>query len=225
MARPLNREKGKTRTLVLHSATKLFIEKGYTNTRIKDIADDAGVGYNEIFRMFVDKDNLLSHLVNLVIEHQFEKSVEYLKEQSEDKLLLYIFECVLQLYICEINDNIREMYAVSYSMPSTSHKIYDYITEKLENVFHKYLPEYETKDFYELEIAAAGIMRGFIINPCNMYFTIDRKVNRFIKTLLKIFEVPKEEVEDVIKKIEKFNMKEYSKEVVDTLYEYISNRT
>ena len=58
-----------------------------------------------------------------------------------------------------------------------------------------------------------------------MYFTIDRKVNRFIKTLLKIFEVPKEEVEDVIKKIEKFNMKEYSKEVVDTLYEYISNRT
>jgi len=175
--------------------------------------------------MFVDKDNLLSHLVNLVIEHQFEKSVEYLKDQSEDKLLLYIFECVLQLYICEINDNIREMYAVSYSMPSTSHKIYDYITEKLENVFHKYLPEYETKDFYELEIAAAGIMRGFIINPCNMYFTIDRKVNRFIKTLLKIFEVPKEEVEDVIKKIEKFNMKEYSKEVVDTLYEYISNRT
>ena len=225
MARPLNREKGKTRTLVLHSATKLFIEKGYTNTRIKDIAEDSGVGYNEIFRMFVDKDNLLSHLVNLVIEHQFEKSIEYLKEQSEDKLLLYIFECVLQLYICEINDNIREMYAVSYSMPSTSHKIYDYITEKLENVFHKYLPEYETKDFYELEIAAAGIMRGFIINPCNMYFTIDRKVNRFIKTLLKIFEVPKEEVEDVIKKIEKFNMKEYSKEVVDTLYEYISNRT
>ena len=225
MSRPLNREKGKTRTLVLHSATKLFIEKGYTNTRIKDIADDSGVGYNEIFRMFIDKDNLLSQLVNLVIEHQFEMSVKYLNDQASDELLLYIFECVLQLYICEINDNIREMYAVSYSMPNTSQKIYDYITKKLENVFHKYLPEYETKDFYELEIAAAGIMRGFIINPCNMYFTIDRKVNRFIKTLLKVFEVPKEEVEGIIKKIEKFKMKEYSIEVINTLYEYISNRT
>ena len=30
-----------------------------------------------------------------------------------------------------------------------------------ENVFKEYLPEYETKDFYELEIATAGIMRGF----------------------------------------------------------------
>lgn len=224
MSRPLNRERGKTRTLVLHSATKLFIQNGYTNTRIKDIAIDSGVGYNEIFRMFVDKDNLLSQLVNLVIEHQFEMSKKYLKDNT-DELLLYIFECVLQLYISELSENIREMYAVSYSMPNTSHKIYDYITGKLERVFSKYLPEYETKDFYELEIAAAGIMRGFIINPCNMYFTMDRKINRFVKTLLKIFEVPKDKISEIINTINSFDMKLYAKEVMDTLYEYISTRT
>ena len=225
MARPLNREKGKTRTLVLHSATKLFIENGYTNTRIKDIANDSGVGYNEIFRMFIDKDNLLSHLVDLVIEHQFEISKKYLGNMQSDELLLYIFECVLQLHICELNENIREMYAVSYSMPNTSHKIYDYITKKLENIFQQYLPEYETKDFYELEIATAGIMRGFIINPCNMYFTIDRKIHRFIKTTLKIYEVPKNVIDEIIKTIETFNMKEYAIETINTLYEYISTRT
>lgn len=225
MARPLNREKGKTRTLVLHSATKLFIENGYTNTRIKDIANDSGVGYNEIFRMFIDKDNLLSHLVDLVIEHQFEISKKYLGNMQSDELLLYIFESVLQLHICELNENIREMYAVSYSMPNTSHKIYDYITKKLENIFQQYLPEYETKDFYELEIATAGIMRGFIINPCNMYFTIDRKIHRFIKTTLKIYEVPKNVIDEIIKTIETFNMKEYAIETINTLYEYISTRT
>ena len=225
MSRPFNREKSKTRTLVLHSATKLFIENGYTNTRIKDIANDSGVGYNEIFRMFTDKDNLLSHLADLVIEYQFEMSKKYLESSSGDKLLLYIFENVLQLYICELNDNIREMYAVSYSMPSTSHKIYSYVTEKIESVFKEYLPEYETKDFYELEIATAGIMRGFIINPSTMYFTIDRKVNRFIKTILKIYEVPKEKIDEVIKTIEQFKMKDYAKEVISTLYEYISTRT
>lgn len=225
MARPLNREKGKTRTLVLHSATKLFIENGYTNTRIKDIANDSGVGYNEIFRMFIDKDNLLSHLVDLVIEHQFEKSKKYLGNMQADELLLYIFECVLQLHICELNENIREMYVVSYSMPNTSHKIYDYITKKLEDIFQQYLPEYETKDFYELEIATAGIMRGFIINPCNMYFTIDRKIHRFIKTTLKIYEVPKNVIDEMINTIDTFNMKEYAIETINTLYEYISTRT
>lgn len=225
MARPLKREKGVSRSMILHSATKLFLEKGYSNTRVRDISNDSGVTYNEIFRMYEDKDTLLSHLINLVIAHQFEFSENYLKNITDDKLYLYVFESTLQLYIAESMEHIREMYAVSYSLPNTSHKIYEYITEKIENVFKDYLPHYETKDFYELEIACAGIMRGFIINPCNMYFTMDRKVRRFIKTTLKIYEVPKDKIEETIKFVESFDMKKLAKEVIDTLYEYIINRT
>ena len=55
MARPLKRERGISRSLVLHSAIKMFIDKGYSNTKIHDISNDCGVTYNEIYRMFVDK--------------------------------------------------------------------------------------------------------------------------------------------------------------------------
>ena len=224
MARTFKRGKSLTKSMVLHSASKLFIERGYDNTRIKDIASDSGVGHNEIFRMFLDKDNLLSQLIDLVIEHQFNYSQEFLKEKTDDKLLLYAFESVLQLYIAESSEHIREMYAVSYSLPHTSHKIYEVITQKLENVFKQYLPDYETKDFYELEIASAGIMRGFIINPCNMYFTMYRKVERFLQTSLRIYKVPEEKIEEVLKFINSFDMKKLANEVLDTLYEYIINR-
>lgn len=225
MARALKREKTETRSLVLHSAAKLFINRGYSNTRIKDIADDSGVGYNEIFRMFIDKDKLLSQLIDLVIEHQFNFSQEYLKEKTNDKLLIYAFESVLQLYIAESSEHIREMYTVSYSLPNTSHKIYDFITEKLENVFREYLPEYETKDFYELEIACSGIVRGFIINPCNIYFTMDRKVTRFLRTVLKIYEVPKEKIEETFDFVKQFDMKVLAKEVLDSLFDYLISNT
>ena len=225
MARPRNREPGISRTLVLHSAIKMFIEKGYSNTKIHDISNECGVTYNEIYRMFVDKETLLSYLVDLVIEHQFEFADKFLKDKTEDKLFKYAFESVLQLYIAESSEHIREMYSVSYSLPHTSHKIYEFITEKLENVFKEYLPEYETKDFYELEIACAGIVRGFIIYPCNMYFTMDRKVSRLLKTILKIYEVPKERIEETIKFVNQFDMKNLAKEVLDTLFEYIINRT
>lgn len=225
MARPLNREKSRTRTLVLHSATKLFIERGYSETRIKDIADDSGVGYGEIFRLYGDKDTLLSQLIDLVFEHQFEFSKKFLEGKTDDNLFAYIFEAVLQLYISESSDHIREMYAVSYSLPNTSHKIYDYITTKLENAFGGYLPNYQTKDFYELEIASAGIMRGYIINPCTMYFTMDRKVRRFIETTCKIYEVSKDKIEDTINFISQFDMKKCANLVLNTLFEYISDRT
>ncbi len=71
MPRPLNRKKEETRSLILHSAAKLFIEQGYSNTRIKDIANDANVSYNDVFRLFEEKDNILSELVGLVLEFQF----------------------------------------------------------------------------------------------------------------------------------------------------------
>ena len=163
-------------------------------------------------------------LVDILIEYQFEISKKILKEKTDDKLLIYAFECVLQLYITEINNNIREMYAVSYTMPQTSYKIYDNIALKLEEIFKDHLPDYETKDFYELEIAAAGVMRGFIINPCTRDFPIQNKVKRFLNTILKIFEVNEEKIIEVINFIEEFDMKIYAVELINTLYEYISNR-
>ena len=51
--------------------------------------------------MFIDKDTLLSNLVELVIEHQFNTANEILKDKTTDKVLAYIFESVLQLYIAE----------------------------------------------------------------------------------------------------------------------------
>lgn len=175
--------------------------------------------------MFVDKDTLLSHLVDLVIEHQFEFSNTFLKDKTNDKLYKYTFESVLQLYIAESKEHIREMYSVSYSMPSTTHKIYDFITSKLEDTFKEYLPNYSTKEFYELEMASAGIMRGYIINPCTMYFTMDRKIERFLQASLRIYRVPENKIEEVIEFINQFNMKKLAQEVLDTLYEYIINRT
>ena len=225
MSKPLKRERGISRTLILHSAAKLFIERGYSNTKIHDVSNDCGVTYNEIYRMFIDKDTLLSNLVELVIEHQFNTANEILKDKTTDKVLAYIFESVLQLYIAESKEHIREMYVVSYSMPATSHKIYEYFIDKLESTFKSYLPNYETKDFYELEIASAGIMRGFLVNPCTIYFTMDRKIKRYIESIYKLFEVPKEKIEETINFINQFDMKLIANNVIETLYDFISKRT
>ena len=83
MARPLNRKKEVTKSLVLHSASKLFIERGYSNTRIRDIAEDANVSYNDVFRQFGDKDTILSELIGLVLECQFETSENILKDKTK----------------------------------------------------------------------------------------------------------------------------------------------
>ena len=209
---------------MLHAASKLFIERGYHNTRIKDIANEAGVSYNEVFRILQDKETILCELVGLVLECQFETSKELLKDITDDKLLFYAFETVLQLHIAESKEHIREMYSVSYSLMNSSKVIYKTITSKLMDVFKDHLPHLEEKDFYELEIASAGIMRGYLSIPCDMYFTMKRKVRKFLETTFKIYDVSKEKIEAAIEFVSKFDFKEISLNVINNLFKYLESR-
>jgi hypothetical protein len=101
--------------------------------------------------------------------------------------------------MAESHEHIREMYAVSYTLPETSRIIYDTITHKLEYIFAEHLPELETKDFYCLEIASGGIMRSFMTVPCDMFFTMDMKVRAFLQTTFRVYLVPEEKIEEAIR--------------------------
>lgn len=48
------------RSLILRSATRVFAEKGYHDTRISDIASHAGIAYGLVYHYFSSKDEVLS---------------------------------------------------------------------------------------------------------------------------------------------------------------------
>jgi hypothetical protein len=54
---------------------------------------------------------------------------------------------------------------------------------------------------------------------------MDRKIERFLQTSLRIYKVPEERIEEVVNFISEFNMEELANQVLSTLYEYIINRT
>ena len=98
MVRPVNRKKEKTKALVLNSATQLFIKNGYKNTRIRDIAVESNVGYTEIFRMFNDKDSLLSQLKEK--NEEFKIDMPYHQDIINDRLPLTIGGGIGQSRLC-----------------------------------------------------------------------------------------------------------------------------
>jgi hypothetical protein len=99
--------------------------------------------------------------------------------------------------MAESTEQMREMYNMSYTCGKSSSVIYDMITRRLEGILKEYLPSYDSKDFYELEIATGGIMRSFIAVPCDRYFTLNRKIDKFIEYVLLLFRIPEQECEKV----------------------------
>ena len=206
------------RAKALHTAALLFLEQGYTATTVREISKESEVEINAMVRAFGNKANILCQLVEYVLEGQFAATEQFLKGVTDDPLLFYAAETTLQLYMAESGEQIRDLYSAAYSMPESSALIMRKITEKLEQLFKAYQPDLETKDFYEFEIATGGVMRGFMTVPCDLYFTMDRKVRRFIECVFRIFQVPEEKTEEAIAFVSRFDYPTLARQTIDNMF-------
>lgn len=215
----------KMKSHILHIVAKRFLKSGYHATTLREVAKEAGVSYSSLINIFGTKEGLLTELVGLVLEYQFERASALVAGKCEDKIFLYATEAVMQLYMAESSEHMREMYAISYSLSESSRVIYKTVTEKLEGIFKRQLPELSTSDFYELELAAAGIMRNYMLTPCDMYFTMEAKVRAFLRMTLRLYLVTEEKIDEVTAFVLGIDFGKIAAETLDGLFEYLKKRT
>ena len=184
-----------TQQKMLRAAVKLFLEKGYEGTTTAEIARAAGMPPSSFFRAFPSKEALLLELDKRMFSGQFALAEQH--SAAQDPVLLYAVETAIQLHIAELTEPLRELYVTAYTLPSTSAYLYRSTAKRLEGIFGDYLPDAEAKDFYEMEIASAGMMRSFMAVPCDVYFTVERKIARFLECALKLYNVPVERRREV----------------------------
>ncbi len=207
----LNRQK------IIIASVECFLENGYTNTTIKQITSKLGISSGAFTGQFKTKEDVLCELVNLSLTEQYGTSGRLLNDQIEDKILFFTAEEVLQLYMGELNENIRDIYKNAYFLPKTSKLIQDIDTPIVEYMFKEYLPELETKDFYLLEMAAGGIMRAFMTHPCDIWFTIDMKAEAFLRTTFRLYNVPDEKIEEAVAFTKTIDFEQAAKETIDEM--------
>ena len=215
----------RAKSKVLHAAARLFLEKGYTETTLRELSAASGVNYGSLTFAFRNKENILSELVGFVLDGQFEFTERLLEGVTEDKILFYATETTLQLYMAESSEHIRELYSLSYSQAASSDIIYNKITVKLAEIFKEQYPEFTKGEFYEKELASAGIMRNYMTRPCGIYFTMDRKVSAFLENTFLLYEIPREKIDEAIAFVSRFNFTGLAEEVMENMLSYLEKKT
>ena len=207
---------------MLHASIKLFLKNGYEKTTTASIAKEAGMSASSFFAAFESKEELLLTLEKIMFSKQFESAGQFDKV-SDDPVLLYSIETCLQIYITELSEPLRELYVMSYSLPTTSEYIYSSMAGRLQKIFSKYMPDAEQKDFYEMDIASAGIMRAYMAKPCDLYFTLEDKLTRFLKSSLTLYSVPKEVQAQIMDTVLKMDLKSYAEQMIQRMIEIAEN--
>ena len=210
---------------ILTAATALFVQKGFERTTFNDIAKLSGVPKSKILYVMNSKEEILGLLVTRFLDGVTSASDKVAKKLTDDKVLILIANEVLQLYMAEMNEDMRNLYLSGYSMPKTSEEVLKRRTEMMYEAFRLSFPEQELKDFYETEIASMGIMRAYMTVPCDMYFTIEAKAKRLVTMLLRIYKAEEKIITEALEFIEKIDFEAVAKKAVESVFNELEIKT
>ncbi len=203
---------------VLTAATALFIEKGFEKTTIVDIAKKSGIPKSKILYEMKSKEEILVLLVSEFLDGVTQASDAVSTKLTDDKLLIFMANEVLQIYMAEMSEDMRNLYLSGYSMPKTSEAVLRRRTEILYKNFGNMFPTLDLKDFYELEIASMGIMRAYMSVPCDMYFTIERKTDRLISTMMKLYDVEQKVIDETKEFVKKIDFEAVANDMIKSVF-------
>lgn len=210
---------------VLTAATALFIDKGFERTTVMDISRLSGVPKSKILYEMKSKEEILGMLVTKFLDGVTEASDSVAAKLTDDKLLIVMANEVLQIYMAEMSEDMRNLYLAGYSMPKTSEAVLKRRSEILYKHFGNVFLSFALKDFYELEIASMGIMRAYMSLPCDMYFTLEAKRERLVTTMLKIYDISNEKIKQVLEFIEKIDFEAVAKKAVESVFDELEIKT
>lgn len=210
------------RRLVLYTAARMFLEKGYEAASVRQIASAAGINVNTMVHDFGAKENLLCELVEYVLKGQFSATKKLLLGMTEDRTLYYAAETALQLHMAECSEAARNLYRSAYSLSLPSELIQRNVAEKMTSVlFREYLPDYSLEDFYRLEIASGSMIWGYMAIPCDEEFTIDQKVDCFLDAALRIYRVPEEKIAEAKAFVKRFDYPSIAKQTIADMLTFL----
>ena len=201
---------------ILTACVRFFLEKGYTRTTVAEIVKEADVSISTFQNVFRTKDGVLVELVKFMFGSQFDMA-DQIAGQKLPPVYVYAVETSIQLALTELNENLRDIYVEAYTFPATAEIIHRSTTAELQAAFSAYLPGCAECDFYEMELGTAGMMRGYMARRCDPYFTLERKIRRFLSMSLSALQVPAQEREQVIAFVAEIDMLAQARKVVDAV--------
>ncbi len=210
---------------ILTAATAIFMQKGFERATLVDIAKLSGVSKRVIIYEMKSKEGILGQLVTKFLEGVTAASDAVSKKLTDDPVLILIANEVLEVYMAEMNEDMRNLYLSGYSMPKTSEEVLKRRTNMMYESFGEIFTNSELKDFYETEIASMGIMRAYMTVPCDMYFTIEAKAKRLVTMLLRIYKAEDEKINEALEFIGKIDFEAVAKKAVQSVFDELDIKT
>ena len=132
---------------------------------------------------------------------------------------LYAVETAIQLTLAELNENrVNNLRGGAHAAGKFGNHPQDDGRDACTVFSARICPGYSVSDFYESDIGSGGDYAGYMARPCDVYFTLERKLERFLQPTLRIYCVPEEKQREVMALIASLDIRAIANEVMQKLF-------
>lgn len=208
-----------TRIRIVQVATRMFLERGYSNTSVKAIADELGISTGHVTFYYPTKEHLLTVLVEMLCDFQW-KMMQHTVDEGQTSLMAVCLELVAMAAICEENSIAKDFYLSAYTNVRSLEKIRRSDARRAKDVFGAYCPDWTEEAFVEAETLVSGIEYATLMTTPDAA-PLDVRIAGGLNQIMVIYHVPEEIRSAKIGKVLSMDYGSLGRRILKEFMEYI----
>lgn len=208
-----------TKKEIIQIATRLFLERGFTDTSVKLISDALEISTGNLTFHYHTKEDMLAVLVEMLCDFQW-KSMEEALHEGSSSLMTLCLELAAMAAICDENEIARDFYISAYTHSSTLNIIRVNDQIKARKLFAPYCQGWEDWNFAEAETLVSGIEYATLMST-SASPALPVRIAGALKAIMKIYGVPDEQCDACIQKVLQMDYQAISRNVLEQFKAYV----
>lgn len=204
---------------IIQVATGMFVEKGYSSTSFRMIADELDISSGHVAFYFQSKDAMLALLVDKLCEFQW----KLMKEEAADgisSLLAVCLELMSMAAAAEESEIAKDFFVSAYQSTMCLEIIQKNDKNRAKEVFAEYCPDWTDEQFKEAASLVSGIEYA-TLNTNRNSAKLETRIAGALNAIMTIYNVPAETRKIKIEKVLAMNYRSIGKRLFKEFKEFI----
>ncbi len=179
-----------TKLEIIRVASRLFLEKGYSVTSVRQIGEKVGISPGNVMFHFPTKEHLLAELVDMLCDFQW-KLMEKEATDSTGSVMSICLELMSMAAACEENEIAKDFFISAYQSPMTLEIIRKNDLERSKKVYADCCENWTEYQYIEAETLVSGIEYATLMTTENSA-PLDVRISGALNQIMGIYGVPEE---------------------------------
>lgn len=209
-----------TKYEIIRTATKLFLEKGYSHTTPKLICDTLDISTGNLTYYFPTKEHLLAVLIEMLCSFQGKLMHDMVEEEGTTSLLAMCLELATMAAMSEESEIVKDLFLSAYSSPMSLEIIRTSDTQRAKLIYNEFCPDWSEQQFIEAETLVSGIEYATLMTTRDS-LPLESRIIGALNNIMRIFDVPEEVRKRKIDKILSMEYRTLGRRVLEQFRQFV----